>query len=95
MTSDPALRPRRLAGTPFQLLRVQDLTLAQLQALHVGGRPGLRVPALRRFLDTCIAAGVRRPLAVEVKQLLTDAGRQQFLDTVRCACPMPEAAPPD
>lgn len=39
------------AGIPFRLLTVQDLTLAQLQSLHLGGRAGLKVPSLQQFLE--------------------------------------------
>jgi hypothetical protein len=42
--------PPPLAGTPFGLLTVQDLSLAQLQSLHLGGRRGARVPTLQQFL---------------------------------------------
>lgn len=38
-------------GTPFQLLTAQDLTLAQLQALHLAGRPGLCIPTLQQYLE--------------------------------------------
>lgn len=69
-------------GIPFRLLTVQDLTLAQLQSLHLGGRAGLKVPSLQQFLDACEAAGAKRSLAIEVKKMLTDAARQRFIDAV-------------
>jgi glycerophosphoryl diester phosphodiesterase len=69
-------------GTPFGLLTVADCRLVQLQALRLGGRPGVCIPTLKQFLEACIAGGVQRSLAIEVKQLLTDAGRLKFLDTI-------------
>ena len=39
------------AGIPFQQLTPQDLTLAQLHSLHLGGRPGLRIPTLQHYLE--------------------------------------------
>lgn len=32
----------------------------------------------------CVAAEVRRSLAVEMKQLRSDVGRQRFIDTLMC-----------
>ncbi|KAL4428354.1 hypothetical protein ABPG75_002443 [Micractinium tetrahymenae] len=69
-------------GIPFRLLTVQDLTLAQLQSLQLGGRAGLKAPSLQQFLDACEAAGAKRTLAIEVKQMLTDAARRRFIDVV-------------
>ncbi|KAI7840030.1 hypothetical protein COHA_006236 [Chlorella ohadii] len=77
-------------GIAFGLLTVADCRLAQLQALHVGGRPGVCIPTLKQLLDACIAGGVQRSLAIEMKQLLSDAGRLKFLDTIRRA-PQPYA----
>ena len=78
----PPLLP---AGRDWASLCVQDCSAAQLQALHLGGRAGLRVPTLRAFLQAVMDAGGRCTLAIEVKALRTDAGRQRFLDTVRRA----------
>lgn len=80
---EPITALETTSGPPFQLTTVQDLTLAQLQSLHLGGREGLRVPTLRRFLEACAEAGVRRPLAIEVKVLRTDAARRLLLEDVR------------
>lgn len=78
----PTARLVQQTGIPFQLLTVQDLTLAQLQTLHLGGRSGLRVPTLQQILDACIAGRARRTLAIEVKLLRTDAARQRFIDAI-------------
>lgn len=58
---------------------LQDVTLAQLQSLQLGGRPGLRAPTLHGFMAAFRAAGCRRPLVLEIKRLLTDAAREKLL----------------
>lgn len=65
------------------LVCFQDVTLAQLQLLHLGGREGLRAPTLRAFLSAFRAAGARRPLVVEVKRLRTDAARERLIQLLR------------
>lgn len=71
-------------GLSLEAAAVQDLTLAQLQLLALGGRRGVHAPTLRQFLEACVACDIARPLAIEVKLLLTDAARGQLLDDVRC-----------
>lgn len=70
-------------GVDWQNATVQDLSLSQLQSLHLGGREGLRVPLFKEFLRACVAVGIRRTLAIEVKLLLTDKARQELIDTIR------------
>eukprot|EP00887_Chlorella_sp_A99_P005004 scaffold4.g5004.t1 len=72
----------RGGGPPFALATVANLSLAQLRRLDLGGRRGLRVPTLREFLEACVGTGVRRPLAIEVKAVQTDAARRQLLDDI-------------
>ncbi|GAB4820990.1 hypothetical protein N2152v2_008036 [Parachlorella kessleri] len=71
------------AGIDFELASIQDLTASQLQTLHIAGRQGLRVPLLRDFLRACKDAGIGRSLAIEVKLLISDTGRQQLIDDIR------------
>jgi hypothetical protein len=62
---------------------LQDLSLQQLQSLHLVGRPGLHVPTLAAMFSACRSSGLRRPVLVEVKKLASDEGRQRFLQLVR------------
>ncbi|KAF6264845.1 hypothetical protein COO60DRAFT_1179695 [Scenedesmus sp. NREL 46B-D3] len=64
-------------------VQVQDVTSVQLRALHVAGREGLHAPTLREFMAAVRAAGCRRPLIVEVKKIVTDAGRMLLLQLLR------------
>lgn len=55
--------------------------LCALRCAHqLCSQHGLLLPGCH---SACIAGGVQRSLAIEMKQLLTDAGRLKFLDTVR------------
>lgn len=62
---------------------IQDVTLAQLHSLHLGGREGLRAPTLQAFLSAFRAADCRRPLVIEIKRLQTDAARERLLALLR------------
>jgi len=62
---------------------VQDLTLSQLQSLHLGCHSGVQVPTLSAFLSACQQEGLRWPLVVEVKRFITDKGRQGLVDALR------------
>lgn len=62
---------------------VQNVTLAQLHSLHLGGREGLRAPTLRAFMSAFKAAKARRPLVVEVKRLMTDPAREHLIQLLR------------
>ena len=64
---------------------LQDLSLQQLQSLHLAGRPGLHVPTLAAMFSACRSSGLRRPVLVEVKKLASDGGRQRFVQLVRWA----------
>lgn len=63
--------------------QVKDVGHAQLQLLHVGGCEGLRVPRLAEFLECCKRCGVRKTVAVEVKCIHSDAGRNAFIRLLR------------
>lgn len=63
---------------------VQDVTVSQLQSLHLAGRPGLRAPTLQAFMAAFRAARSRWPLVIEIKRLQTDAGRERLLSLLRC-----------
>lgn len=71
---------------------VQDLTLAQLQSLHLGGRPGVHVPTLAGFMAACVGQGLRRPLVVEVKALRSEEGREKLLEAARYSLLVPATA---
>lgn len=60
------------------------LTYKQLATLDVGGRPGVKVPTLQAMLQLLQEARVGYPVAVEVKSLRTDTGRQRFIELCRC-----------
>jgi hypothetical protein len=45
------LRALAAAGVDVRDAAVRELTVAQLQSLHLGGRPGLHVPTLREFMQ--------------------------------------------
>lgn len=62
---------------------LQDLTLAQLQSLHLGGQEGCRAPSLQQFMEACAALAVAAPLVVEVKALHSDVGRGELLRLLR------------
>jgi hypothetical protein len=62
---------------------MQDLTLRQLQTLHLGAAPGVHVPTLEAFLDACIQGGLRWCLVVEIKRLVTDRGRARLVELLR------------
>ncbi len=61
----------------------QDLTLQQLQSLHLGAQQGVGVPTLRVFMEAFKHFDVARPLVVEVKMLKTDGGRSRLLELLR------------
>jgi len=59
---------------------IKDVTFEELSVLHLAGRPGIHIPLLAEFLKACLSLEVKRSLAVEVKALQTDKGRQELLE---------------
>jgi len=59
------------------------LTAAQVLSFHLGGRVGCHVPTLEQYLRVCLEAGLRHSIAVEIKGLRTDAGRQKLLELLQ------------
>lgn len=69
-------------GLQLESASIKDVTFEELTELHLAGRAGIHIPLLSTFLKECLSLGVRRTLAVEVKALQTDKGRQELLDLV-------------
>ncbi|KAK9826407.1 hypothetical protein WJX81_000835 [Elliptochloris bilobata] len=93
------------AGIDARTACAHDLSLAQLQAVKVGGREGVCVPTLEQLLGCCEQEGLERTVAVEIKSLRTGAARERFIALVsgyrasaHCAalerrCPQRQYAP--
>ncbi|KAG5181699.1 hypothetical protein JKP88DRAFT_246068 [Tribonema minus] len=62
---------------------IDKVTLAQIKRLRLGGRAGCTVPTLDEMLAACLSLGIRRTVAVEVKGLATDAGREAFIAAIK------------
>eukprot|EP00884_Botryococcus_braunii_P005942 jgi/Botrbrau1/15349/Bobra.0289s0005.1 len=77
--NDGALRD--LGGGPLPLLSlsVGDVTLEEIQRVHVRGTEGLRVPTLEQFLQVCEEEGLCRSLAVEIKSIRSDEARSRLI----------------
>lgn len=73
----------REVGLSLNTARIHQMTAAQLQGFHLGGINGSHIPTLQDYLRVCTEEGLRRSIAVEVKTLQTDVGRQQLLDLMR------------
>jgi hypothetical protein len=56
------------------------LKLSQIKRFHLGRDPGDRVPTLQEFLQACLHWGLQRPIALEIKSIRTDQGRQKLID---------------
>jgi hypothetical protein len=69
-------------GLEAEKTSIKDVTFEELSVLHLAGRPGIHVPLLAEFLKACLSLEVKRSLAVEVKALQTDKGRQELLELV-------------
>eukprot|EP00884_Botryococcus_braunii_P005944 jgi/Botrbrau1/15350/Bobra.0289s0005.2 len=56
-----------------------DVTLEEIQRVHVRGTEGLRVPTLEQFLQVCEEEGLCRSLAVEIKSIRSDEARSRLI----------------
>lgn len=70
-------------GLDIRLAPISALTAAQVQAVHLGARDGCHVPTLQEWLRICLEVNITRSLAVEVKTLQSDQGRQKLLDLLQ------------
>ncbi|KAK9805574.1 hypothetical protein WJX72_006054 [[Myrmecia] bisecta] len=70
-------------GVNIAKATAKDVTAAQLQTIHVGGRKGVRVPTLSQYLRCCQQLGLRRSIAVEIKSIWSDSGRAKFVELLR------------
>lgn len=70
-------------GLDARVSPVSALTAAQVQSFHLGGQEGCHVPTLQKWLRVCLELGITKSLAVEVKTLQSDKGRQKLLDLLQ------------
>ena len=58
---------------------VEGLTIEEIKSFHLKGFADQRIPTLEEYLDAAKNHGLRKPLAVEVKAINTDAARLRLV----------------
>lgn len=79
---DELLQLDHLKKYKAKKLKIKHLTLEQIKLFHLKDFPNEKVPTLKEFLDKAKELGLKKPMAVEIKSLKTEEGREKLLELV-------------
>lgn len=82
--ADGGVKARSGKSNPkYKDIQIKHLTLAQVQSLRFSEKwqtgPLEGVPTFKAFLDAVMAANFKKPIAAEVKLLISDSGRREYI----------------
>eukprot|EP00963_Diacronema_lutheri_P006990 scaffold625_cov324-Pavlova_lutheri.AAC.24 len=81
-TNRDVIRAVEGRGIPWSRARIRDLTLEEVQSMKLGEQSMAMVPTLDAFLSRCLQLAHTLTVAVEVKDLHSDKGRDAMVQSL-------------
>ncbi len=79
---DELLESNHAKRASYKRLKIKDLTLEELRRFHLKGHPDQKIPTLEEYLNLAKELGLKKPVAVEIKSLHSNEGRERLLELV-------------